>query len=80
VDFDRMLSRVERRILRRRAGMKLALAGALALMLFAFASYFYYPTRQAANGGTLMSYVFEQESVDGPILDYVFSRNGTIFD
>jgi hypothetical protein len=76
-DFDRMLSRIEERISRRRSGNRLVLAGALAVLLFAFAAYFYSPARQAGNSETLMSYVFEQESVDGPLLDYVFDRNGT---
>ena len=73
-DFGRMLSRIEERILRRRSGNRLVLAGALAVSLFAFAAYFYYPTRQADKSETLISYVFEQESIDGPILDYVFGN------
>ena len=76
-DYDRMYARIEQRIFRRRTGMRLALAGALALILFAFAVYFYYPLGQASKGETLLSYVFERESVDGPLLDYVLDANGT---
>ena len=79
-DYDRMLAQIERRVSHRKARAGLALAGALAVLLFAFAAYLYYPARQAGNGEVLLSYVFERESVDGPILDYVFSRHGTIFE
>ncbi len=74
VDYGRMLSRIEQRISRRRTGMRLALAGALTFVFLAFAGYYYYPARQAESGSVLMSYVFEQESVDGPLLDYVFKE------
>jgi hypothetical protein len=73
-DYDRMLSRIEERVSRRRATVRLALAGTLVGLLLAFAGYYYYPARQAESGGVLMSYVFEHESVDGPLLDYVFGE------
>ena len=76
-DYDRLLSRIEMRVSRRRAGVGVALAGALAVMLLAFAVYFYYPGSQGSGNDVLMSFVFEQESVDGPLLDYVLEANGT---
>jgi hypothetical protein len=70
-DFDRLYSGVERKaVFRPRA--RLALAGALAIILLGFFSYFGFQGRQAANGDMLMSYVFEQDGVDGLLLDYVF--------
>lgn len=76
-DFERLRSRIEARVLRRRAGVRVALAGALAALLLAFAAYYYYPGLWAGDNDVLMSFVFEQESVDGPLMDYVLERNGT---
>jgi len=73
-DYDRMFERIQERISRRRTEMRLALAGSLVVLFLAFAGYYYYPIRQAESGGVLMSYVFEHESVDGPLLDYVFNE------
>ncbi|MFH1684556.1 MAG: hypothetical protein ABIA67_06715 [Candidatus Margulisiibacteriota bacterium] len=74
-DFDQLRSRLELRISKRAAQTRLALAGALVVLLLAFAAYFYYPTEQAGNNDDiLMSYVFQQESVDGTLTDYVFSK------
>lgn len=72
VDYDRMFLRIKERESRRGIGTRLALAGALTVMFLTFAVYCFYPIRQTDNGEVLMSYVFEQESVDGPLLDYVF--------
>lgn len=74
-DFDQLHLRLEQRILKRKSRARVVLAGALAVLLMAFAAYFYYPTQQANNNDdVLMSYVFEQESVDGMLMDYVFDR------
>lgn len=68
-DFNELYSRIERQaVVRPRA--RLALAGALAVVLVVFSVYFF-QARQT-GGEMLMSYVFEKESIDGPLLDYVF--------
>ncbi|MBU0672125.1 MAG: hypothetical protein KJ732_03755 [Candidatus Margulisbacteria bacterium] len=70
-DYDRLLSQIEQKVSQRRPRARFLLAGAVAVLLLAFAAYFYYPAQQASNGDILMSYVFEQESLDGPLLAYV---------
>ena len=79
-DYDQLQLRLKQRILKRTNRARMILAGALAVLLMAFAAYFYYPTQQASNGDVLMSYVFQQENVDGPLLDYVFYDNGTFLE
>jgi len=76
-DFERMRSLIEARVSRRRSRSRAALAGALAVLLLMVAAYYYSPALQAGNNDILMSFVFDQESVDGPLMDYVLERNGT---
>jgi hypothetical protein len=76
VDYDQMLSRIEACVSRRKAGARLALVGALTLFLMGFIAYFALLSPQP-NGNLLMSYVYEREGIDGPLLEYVFYDNGT---
>jgi hypothetical protein len=76
VDYDRMFARVLQRSARKPCGMRLALAGALALLLIGFGLYFAsgQNSRLASNTDEdlLTTYVFdESENIDGPVLDYV---------
>ena len=75
VDYSQMFSRIEQKI-HAAPKVRLTLAGALALLLISFIAYFALLSPQP-NGDLLMSYVFEPEEIDGPLLEYVFYENGT---
>ena len=76
VDHDRMYSKIQGRI-SSQPRVRLALAGALAMLIISSALYFNSAIR-SQNDEVFMSYVFEQESLDGPLLSYVFEdANGT---
>lgn len=70
-DFDRLYFRVDQKA-RVRPKVRLALAAAFAVLLIGFVAYVGFQSQQTTDGDILMSYVFEQESLDGPLLDYVF--------
>jgi len=71
-DFDALQQKIEKRVLRKATGMRLALAGAVAVLLLAVVTYYYYPTNLANNDDSIVSYVFEQEKINGPVISYVF--------
>ena len=76
VDYDRMYSKIRGR-LSSRPRTRLVLAGALALLFISSALYFN-SVILSQNDEVFMSYVFEQESIEGPLLSYVFEdANGT---
>ena len=78
-DYGRMFSRIEQKTI---SGpkLRLALAGAIVFLLIGFTVYFGSQSLQTPGNDTLMSYVFEQEDIDGPLLDYVFYDNGTFLE
>lgn len=72
-DYSRMHARIKGKISGRKRfpATKLALAGALALMLLG--STFYYNIYSASGNDILMSYVMNGEKVDdGPVMEYIF--------
>lgn len=71
-DFDGLRHKIDQRVSRKTFGLRLALAGAVAVLLLGFTTYFYYPTEQASNEDALMSYVFEHDNTNGPLTTYVF--------
>jgi hypothetical protein len=71
-DFDRLFARIERRAVLR-PKTRLVLAGVLTVLVLGIFAYFF-QAQLAGDGDMLMSYVFEQESIDGLLLDYVFEE------
>ncbi len=71
VDFNIMFSRVEQKI-NQRPRVQLILATAMVLIVVAFVGYYSYLNDQA-NDNLLMSYVFQQDTGDGPVAEYIFN-------
>ncbi len=74
-NYDRMFSQIEQKI-STAPKVRLALAAVLAVLLIGFIAYSGFQS-QREGGDLLMSYVFEREDIDGPLLDYVFLEDGT---
>ena len=71
-DFDRLLGRI-----RRRAAVRpriRAAAGMLAVLLITAAVYLVQLGPPVGNGDLLMSYVYDNGEVDGPVLKCVFTK------
>ena len=78
-DFDLLYEKIiDKATVRPKA--RLAFAGAVAVLLIAFVACLGQLQYYGASDDMLMSYVFEQESLDGPVLDYVFGSNGTFLN
>jgi len=75
VDFDLMLSKIESKV-NHKPKYQLVLATALAFVLLVSVGYYSYMNSKMDND-LLMSYVFQQEVGDGPVIEYVFNNNGT---
>ena len=74
-DYGRMHTRIKQRIAGRKrfTATKLALAGALTLMLVGFT--FYYNYYSASGNDIMMSYIMNgQEAEQGPVIDYIFTE------
>ena len=78
-DFDLLYEKIINKAMVR-PKVRLAFAGAVAVLLIAFVAYLGQLQYYGASDNMLMSYVFEQEAVDGPVLDYVFETNGTFLN
>ena len=74
-DYGRLYAGVNERITnsKRFSATRLALAGALTLMLFGFT--FYYNYYSASGDSILMSYIMNGEGMgQGPVIDYIFTE------
>ena len=71
IDFDQMEVGIESKI-HLRPKLRLAVAGALAILLIGFFSYLNIASNLAANDDLIMAYVFESESINGEVTDYIF--------
>ena len=77
VDYDRMYARILQRSSRQPWGRRLALAGALAVLLISFGLYFAsgqvgWLASNNRGEDSLTAYVFEENgNIDGPVLDYI---------
>lgn len=73
LDDSRMYPRIEAKIAGRSRRIRLALEGALAVLLIGFAIYFNFYPRMPGSEETLTEYVFQQNDLNGDqILNYVF--------
>ena len=72
LDDRRLLAGIETKIKHRAGRKRLLLEGSLALCLLVTVLYFNFRPYFSGSGDLLASYVFSEEPVDGPILNYVF--------
>jgi len=76
VEFNdrKMHSRIETEVNGQARRLKLAVEGALALLLISFVLYFNVSPYLFGRSATMSEYVFQQENANGdPVMNYIFS-------
>jgi hypothetical protein len=72
LDDRRLRAGIENRLARQAARKKLLLESGLALLLLVTALYFNFRPHFSGGPELVADYVYHEEPVDGPLLDYVF--------